>query len=189
VTTVVQSTDPDHPADVEAPSAPEDSKDAADKPGTVAPPVLATLYDEIAKDLDRQQAQIESLNERAQQLFGFAAAILTIIAAVAPHDAKTLTKLAFVAAIPVFGRAAWCAAAAWRLASWRGDPDVQVLWEGRRTDPEEHFRYQVIHNRLASIASNDNRIAAKVETVKRAHFWLYCGFVYIALLVAVRLLQ
>jgi len=160
-----------------------------DAPGTVEPPVLATLYDEIAQALDRQSGQIDRLNERAQQLFGFAAVILTIIAAVAPQDATALTKIAFVVAIPLFGRAAWSAAAAWRLASWRGDPNVHALWEGRRTDPEEHFRYQVIHNRLDSIASNDKQIAAKLDKVKRAHFWLYCGFVYIAALVAFRLLE
>ncbi|MDX6453814.1 MAG: hypothetical protein QOH16_3863 [Gaiellaceae bacterium] len=165
------------------------SQEAPDAPGTVEAPVLATLYDEVAQALDRQHSQIDSLNERAQQLFGFAAVILTIIAAVTPQDAKTLTKLAFVVAIPLFGRAAWYAAVAWRLASWRGDPDVDALWNRRRADPEEHFRYQVILNRLDSITTNDDRIAAKIETVKRAHFWLYCGFVYIAVLVAFRLLQ
>lgn len=162
--------------------------DDPDAPGTVAETVLATLYDEIAQSLDRQHDHVDRLNERAQQLFGFAAVILTIIAAVAPGDASTATKVAFLVAIPLFGFAAWYAAGAWRLASWRGDPDVQALWERRRRDGEEHFRYQVILNRLESIRENDKRIAAKVKTVKRSQVWLYGGFVYISGLVAFRLL-
>jgi hypothetical protein len=161
--------------------------DQADPPGTVQPPVLATLYEETGDALDQQLDQIDRLNERAQQLFGFSAVILAIIAAVAPKDASTVMKIAFALAIPLFAPAAGYAAWAWRLASWRGDPDMHKLWEQYRKEPEEHFRYQVILNRLDSIRVNEKRIAAKLKKVKRAHFWLYCGFVYIAVLVVFRL--
>ncbi len=165
------------------------TQEEPDEFGTVQEPVLAILYDEIAQSLERQFGQLRSLNERAQQLLGFAAVILTIIGAVATKDAPTATKIACVVAILLFGLVALYAAGAWRLANWRGDPDVNVLWKHYRKEAEEHFRYQVISNRLDSIRENDQQIAAKIRNVKRAHFWLYCGLGSIAALVVLRLLQ
>lgn len=159
-----------------------------DKSGTVEPSVLAVLYDEVAQDLERQSAQIDRLNERAQQLFGFAAVILTIIAAVTPRDTTTATKVAFLCAIPLFARAAWLSGSAWIVRSWRGDPDVRSLWGRHRAKPEEHFRYQVILNRFESISANESSISQKLDKVKAGQRWLYGGFIYVAALIVFRLL-
>ena len=43
-------------------------------------------------------------------------------------------------------------------------------------------------NRLDSISVNEDRIEKKVAKLKRAHLCLYVGFVYLAVLVALRLL-
>ncbi len=139
--------------------------------------------------MERQRGQIHRLNERAHRFFGFGAAILPIIVTVATKDTTTAMKIALIVAIPLFGPIALYAAVAWDLTTWRDDPDLDVLWEHYRKDTEEHFRYQVILNRLDAIRENDQKIAAKLRKVKWAHRWLFCGIVYTGALVTIRLLQ
>ncbi len=162
---------------------------APEESGTVKAPVLAILYDEIAQAQAQQFSQIDRLNERAQQLFGFVAVILTIIVAAATEDITTAMKIGLGGLGVLAVLVALCATRAWRLEDWSGDPDVGALWKNYRGKAEETFRYQVIANRLASIRKNDQQIVAKIQKVKWAYFWLNCGFVYTVALVVFLLLQ
>src|SRR6266498_1036014 len=109
---------------------------------------LALLYQEIGRDLDGQHGYVDQLNQRAQQLFGFANVILAILAAVVPTHPDLGTRIAYALALPVFALAALNSGRAWEFRKWRYDPDARQLWEHYRGKSEEHVRHQVIQNRL-----------------------------------------
>ena len=168
---------------------------APESPETSPPPeeprpsegTLGLLYEEIVRDLDGQHAYVELLNQRAQQLFGFATVILAILAGVVPAHPGIGTKIAYALAIPLFAFAAFFSGRAWEFRKWRHDPDVAKLWEHYRLRDEEHLRHQVIQNRLACLDENQKELATKLRRIKRARLWLYLGFVYLVGLLLYRL--
>lgn len=150
---------------------------------------LGVLYEEIARDLDGQHAYVELLNQRAQQLFGFATVILAILAGVVPSDTGCWTRIAYGLAIPFFAFAAFFSGRAWEFRRWRYDPDVADLWERYRLKSEEHLRHQVIQNRLQCLIENQKELTAKLKRIKRARLWLYLGFAYLVGLLLYRLIS
>jgi hypothetical protein len=150
---------------------------------------LALLYAEIAHDLDGQHAYIDQLNQRAQQLFGFATVILTILAAVTPSHPERGTKIAFLVGVPFFVLSAFYSGRAWEFVKWSDDPDVRNLWEKYRGKADEHVRHQVIQNRLASLKDNQEKLELKVMRIKRARLWLYGGFAYLVMLLVYRVIS
>jgi hypothetical protein len=130
---------------------------------------LALLYAEIAHDLDGQHAYIDQLNQRAQQLFGFATA--------------------FLVGVPFFVLSAFYSGRAWEFVKWSDDPDVRNLWEKYRGKADEHVRHQVIQNRLASLKDNQEKLELKVMRIKRARLWLYGGFAYLVMLLVYRVIS
>lgn len=143
---------------------------------------LSLLYAEIARDLEGQHGYIEQLNQRAQQLFGFATVILAILAAVVPTHPDLGTRIAYALSLPFFALAAFYSGQAWEFRKWRYDPDVRKLWEHYRGKSEEHVRHQVIQNRLAGLDENEQKLTTKLRSIKRARLWLYGGFLYVAAL-------
>jgi hypothetical protein len=150
---------------------------------------LAVFYDEIAADLSGQHGYVESLNQRAQQLFGFATVILTILAGVVPEHPGTGTKLAYLLGVPFFALAAFFSGRAWDFRKWRYDPDVQGLWDRYRGKSEEHVRHQVIQNRLACLKENETKLTTKLRQVKWSQRWLYLGFAYLVGLLFYRVIS
>jgi SMODS-associating 2TM, beta-strand rich effector domain len=150
---------------------------------------LDLLYDEVSRDLEGQHEYIEALNQRAQQLFGFAILILTILAAVTPSHRGTATKAVFAAGIPFFALAAFYSGLAWEFLKWRLDPDVRVLWDRYRGKSEEHVRHQVIQNRLDCLNDNQGKLELKLKRIKRARLWLYLGFAYLVALLLYRVIS
>jgi hypothetical protein len=140
---------------------------------------LALLYDEIGGALQAQHAYVESLNGRAQQLFGFATVILAIVGAVVPTNPSTGLRILYGIALPIFAAAAYFSGRAWRFRKFRSDPDVGGLWMHLRFKSEEYVRHQVILNRRESLETNDKELEDKLRLIKRAQFWLYCGFIYV----------
>jgi len=151
-----------------------------------SPETLVVLYDEIGQALTGQHDYVEELNDRAQQLFGFAAVILTILAGLAPSQPTTFGKVVDLIAIPLFVLPAYFSARAWQFRFWRSDPDVTRLWEKYRLKTDEFLRHQVIQNRLASLKTNDDLITTKVRQIKTAQFLLYIGFGYLVALLLYR---
>jgi hypothetical protein len=162
-----------------------------DSPPQVRPSegTLALLYEEIARDLDGQHDYIEQLNQRAQQLFGSATVILTILAAVTPAHPGVGTKIAFLLGIPFFALSAFYSGQAWEFLKWRYDPDVRNLWKHYRGKDEEHVRHQVIQNRLACLDDNQGKLNLKLGRIKHSRLWLYAGFAYLVVLLLYRVIS
>jgi hypothetical protein len=137
------------------------------------------LYDEIGQALSGQHDYVEELNGRAQQLFGFAAVILTVLAGLVPGQSSTFGKVLDLIAVPLFVMAAFFSAKAWDFRLWRSDPDVTQLWENYQLKSEEYLRHQVIQNRLDCLKANEEPLKRKLRQIKTAQVSLYVGFVYL----------
>lgn len=170
---------------------PQDGDQATSPPDEPRPSegTLSVLYEEIARDLDGQHGYVDALNQRAQQLFGFATVILAILAGVVPASAGCWTKIAYGVTIPFFALAAFYSGRAWDFRKWGFDPDTRELWKHYRHKSEEHVRHQVIQNRLACLSANETQLNAKLRLVKRAQIWLYLGFAYLVVLLLYRLIS
>lgn len=146
------------------------------------------LYDEVQQALSGQHDYVEELNGRAQQLFGFAAVILTVLAGLVPGQSSTFGKVLDLIAVPLFVLAAYFSARAWDFRLWRSDPEVKQLWENYQLKSEEYLRHQVIHNRLECLDENQEQLKTKLGQIKTAQRWLYVGFVYLVGLLLYRVL-
>jgi len=166
----------------------QEETEASGKPAKPTAETLAVLYDEIAQALSAQQASVDGLNERAQQLFSFAAVILTILAGLAPAQSSTTGKVLDLIGVPLFVVAAYFSGRAWEFQKWRTDPDATALWENYRLKSDEYLRHQVIQNRLQSLELNGKKLSTKLGRVKMARLWLYAGFIYVVALLFYRVL-
>lgn len=150
---------------------------------------LALIYDEIGEAQRVQHDYAESLNARAQQLFGFATIIFAILAAVVPTHPSVALRVLYGVALPIFAGAAYFSARAWKFRDLRFDPNVLNLWEDFRLKTEEYVRHQVIQNRRESIPENAAELDDKLYWIKRAQVCLYGGFLYVGVLLLYQVIR
>jgi hypothetical protein len=151
----------------------------------VTPGTLRLIYDELAQDLDKQFSQIESLNNRAQQLLGLAGLIPTIVVTIGILRHRVLFTALFAVALASFAGVATLAFLAWRVKGWRADPNAAALWSDFRFEGEEWLRHQVIQNRLQSRAENEKHIQDRLWFLKRAQWGFAASSVYVIVVLLV----
>lgn len=155
---------------------------------TAQPKTLALLYDETARTLDRQFDTVEGLKDRAQQILGFAAVIISVIAAL-DINANTAQRVLVVVDLELFGVTAVLAFAAWRFATYRDDPAVNRLYGKYRDTDVDTVRDQVIGNRFVAIEHNKRLIREKTLLIRFALWMLLGATAFLIALVALRLGQ
>lgn len=150
---------------------------------------MAILLDETTRTIDRQFETIESLNNRGQQMLGFAAVIVSVLAAFATNDVSDAVKTLILLDLVLFVSLGVLAFIAWRFQRFRDDPQPDALYE-HYVDKEPSFvRKQLIGNRLASLDHNQKAIAQKTSLLEAASWILAAAAVLLVAVVAVRLLE
>lgn len=146
------------------------------------------LYDETRRAVDLQLQIVESLNNRAQQLVGFSAVVISVVAAFDIGAGDSRWERAFaLAAVGMFALAGGVALHAWRFGQYRDDPDVKKAYADYRHSSEVELRDQLIGNRFGAMEQNDRVMKKKTQRVREATGILVVGGILLIVLVVVRL--
>jgi hypothetical protein len=148
---------------------------------------LTVLYDETRHTLDRQMDLVDGLNGRAQQLLGFAAVIVSVIAAIGGKEQSDWVRALVLFDLSLFAVVAGLCFAAWRFKTYRDDPDVVRLYTKYRYADEAKIRDQVIGNRFDAIDHNAKIIGWKESRIRDASWVLVGAFIVLAALVITKL--
>jgi hypothetical protein len=150
--------------------------------------VLAVLYEETRRAVDLQLHKVESLNARAQQLLGFSAVIVSIVAAInVDDDTSGWVKALSLAVLGLFGLCGAVSFFAWRISTYRDDPEPVSLYGSYRGATETEIRDQVIGNRFETLRINNGVIGRKERLVRDSMSVMIVGGVVLVALVVVRL--
>src|SRR5690349_8800803 len=115
-------------------------------PDPTLPPseaALKLLYELTQAEIDKQQAVIDGLTSRAQQILGWATLVLTVSIGLRTPHRGVLNLVLTIVALALFLRISWWAFKGWRTRRWRLDPDPAALWTAYRSRSETWLRHQV----------------------------------------------
>ena len=138
---------------------------------------LELVYKEVGSALNRQFQSLDGLNTKASVIVGFIGVILGISLNLYPHSNPYL----FGSCMTLFLISIFFALSAYKVESYRRDPEPRKLTEKYLEDNAKKVKKQLIDNFIWSYEDNKIKIKKKVKYINYSLVLLYIGLIVLTL--------
>ena len=142
---------------------------------------LELVYNEVKGALNTQIQSLDGLNTKASVIIGFIGVILGISLNLYPHSNPYL----FGSCMTLLLISSFFALSAYRVESYRRDPEPRKLTENYLRDDSEKVKKQLIDNFIQSFENNKIKIKKKVKYINYSLILLFIGLIVLTLSILV----